>query len=323
MSSAAAAAAAGGSLMSGNALHAACGCFAPHGADWETVLQLTQSRQGPELCREPDAHGMLPLHYAAESMRLLSADPHYKYESVDPLHVAEALVAAHPEGCRTRDKDRRLPIHIALAFQKDVGKQNHRGGLHHTISSAGLRQLGSVPPMVRALLAEFPEGSLKHDGEGKLPLELAILSSAECETIRVLVAAIGHVERQKGYVEASDGNDNGGRRFTPVVHDGNDIKVGLDVKLPSRRTKRFDGRTPRDHLTGSANQQYRHLAKSVGAYLGRYQLIPPAVHTSRNSQVWRAKDILKDDRAVWYVHHTCWLVRCCACLYPLPTAASR
>ena len=267
-----------------NALQRACGWSGPHAADWEEAAELLRAKDAAELCAEADiATGELALHLAARAMSVP------RRTDRPTLALARQLVRAFPEGCSRRDKKGRLPLHVALAppaklnsDEKQQAREKHHGQLHHAVSSVTGAYESDIPVMVQALVDEHPAACREADAHGKLPLDIAIESLAECETVQCLIGALGRAVLAEG--------------SSPRYHDGSSkVLTGLDVELKTAsQDGRYDGRTARDILAGSNHEQYRLLVKTIGAFLGRYQRIMPPVHKSETATVYYATDTLHE-----------------------------
>ncbi|KAL1496107.1 hypothetical protein AB1Y20_014732 [Prymnesium parvum] len=100
-----------------------------------------------------------------------------------PLHIAvdegksegvvTALLAAFPEAVKEKDKDGSLPLHIAI-------------------------DKGASEGVVTALLAAFPEAVKEKDEDGRLPLRIAIDKGASEGVVTALLAAFPEAAKEKG-----------------------------------------------------------------------------------------------------------------------------
>ena len=113
------------------------------------VLALLAART--EGAKEKDRYGSLPLHHAVA----------YKASEA----VVLALLAAHPEGAKEKnDQTSSLPLHAAVAVE-------------------------ASDAVVLALLEVYPLASLRKDGSGRLPLDIALESGAARELLAALAQA--------------------------------------------------------------------------------------------------------------------------------------
>jgi hypothetical protein len=115
---------------------------------YEEVEKLLKSPKGPELARQKDEKGDLPLHLVATIAPM--------YSSVDSLwSTIDLLLEIHPEGLKEKNKNGDLPLHIITKW------------LHHT--SSRTEKFRAVTNFLRI----YPEGAGVKDGKGLLPIEHA------------------------------------------------------------------------------------------------------------------------------------------------------
>mmetsp|Transcript_4507 Transcript_4507/g.8673 ORF Transcript_4507/g.8673 Transcript_4507/m.8673 type:complete len:558 (+) Transcript_4507:165-1838(+) len=81
-----------------------------------------------------------------------------------PLNVMGTLLAAYPEGSKSRDQDGWLPIHCACFY-------------------------GASQPVINALLESNPNGAHSKDDEGRMPLHYAALKAAPETVVSSLLRA--------------------------------------------------------------------------------------------------------------------------------------
>ncbi len=110
-----------------------------------------QLRATPTHATQKDASGCLPLHLA---IRLNGGS------GAESL----AVLAANPSACQVVDRQKRLPLHLAL--------------LHK-----------APPPVQLAVLVAYPEACLQKDFAGDTPLNLALVHEAAVEVQQAVLAA--------------------------------------------------------------------------------------------------------------------------------------
>jgi hypothetical protein len=116
-----------------------------------------------------------------------------------PLEVAKLAVCLYPEQVRERDENRNLPLHIAVKSRSSSSQWDAAEDDAHAVAdieslagSAGnerevdavtgqVRQstLSYTPacaPVIKALLESYPHAAACADGNGRLPLNLALVS---------------------------------------------------------------------------------------------------------------------------------------------------
>ncbi len=187
----------------------------------ESVIALLLE-QHTEAARVKDASGDLPLHAAAllapapVVLALLAAWPESAREMSPTsyggrlaLHLAcdradadagvvDALLAAHPDAARTKDKDGCLPLHaaarsapapVALALLTAWPEgAREKGGDGRLALHLACGRTDADAGVVDALLAAHPEAAYAMDKTGDLPLHAACASSAPIAIVRALLA---------------------------------------------------------------------------------------------------------------------------------------
>ncbi|GAB9466855.1 Membrane trafficking and cell signaling protein [Globisporangium polare] len=144
-------------------------------SDWVGLERLVE--KAPELARARGDYGMLPIHWACTEKHV-------------PLALLDKLLAAHPDGARTKNAAHYLPLHIAI-----------RAKVH--------------PQWLRRLLAVNPQAVHVDAPEELSVLELAEQVGLGKEAMKVLLDA---------FVEVSPEHDdgNGSDADEPSDHDGED-----------------------------------------------------------------------------------------------------
>lgn len=134
-----------------------------------------------------------------------------------PEGVIEALIAAHPEGAKSRDQDGWLPLHCACFY-------------------------GASESVINTLLVASPRGAQCKDDEGRLPLHYACLKSAPEGVIKALLAS---------YPKACLSKDDDGR--LPIHHACSKgapeavIETLLKTSSKGAQSKDDQGRLPIHH----------------------------------------------------------------------------
>lgn len=114
-----------------------------------------------------------------------------------PEAIIESLVAAHPEGAKSRDQDGWLPIHcgsfygasqgvldtLLVAYPKGAQCKDDEGRL--PIHYACLK--GAATGVVESLLGTYPKGAQSKDDEGRLPIHHACSKGAPEGVITALL----------------------------------------------------------------------------------------------------------------------------------------
>ena len=135
-----------------------------------------------------------------------------------PEGLIETLIAAYPDGAKSRDQDGWLPIHCACFY-------------------------GASGKVVNTLLVASPKGAQCKDDEGRLPIHYACLKNAPDGVVKALVAS---------YPKGCMSKDDDGR--LPIHHacskgapDGV-IESLLKANPKSAQTKDDQGRLPLHHV---------------------------------------------------------------------------
>eukprot|EP00964_Phaeocystis_antarctica_P077041 scaffold47726_cov53-Phaeocystis_antarctica.AAC.4 len=140
----------------------------------------------PEGAKEKDENGNLPLHFAVA------------YEASEA--VVQALLAAHPEGAKEKNTYGSLPLHRAVEEQASDAVVLALLAAHPEGAKEKSDQTSSLPlhaavaveasdAVVLALLEVYPLASLRKDGSGRLPLDIALESGAARELLAALAQA--------------------------------------------------------------------------------------------------------------------------------------
>ena len=130
-------------------------------ANVEEVVRLLKSPKGPELARQKDEKGNLPLHVAAA------------IECPDVIFYGSMiyrLLQLHPEGLKEKNQNRDLPLHM---ITQELNRYSEGKALY----------------VARQFLRIYPEGAGVKDGKGLLPIGRAFQANyfglvgliAECD----------------------------------------------------------------------------------------------------------------------------------------------
>lgn len=150
------------------ALHKAMQCEMPR-----EVALVSVMKSSPEIVKEREESGDLPLHVAAR------ANP--------GLSVIRALVYAYPQALHMRNGDGDLPLHVAI--MSDASEEVIRYLLRHNLSSASETDaIGNLPlhsllwmryssSLINEVLEAFPEAVRAKGFNGQLPLHASIRHS--------------------------------------------------------------------------------------------------------------------------------------------------
>lgn len=270
--------------MSTSELHWKCG-FTLHSVDWERAQQLIVEGDQEhgltprQLCEQLDSNGMTALHLAARAALQPNQHP--------PTGFIDSLTRIYPDACQQKDKDGRLPIHRAL-----IPPDPHelRFVAPYLAYDEERAKVEAVDEVIGVLLRAYPEGFMVEDRDGRVPLEIALEHQADVETVRCLVGAIVKPDLAARFEEIIASHSSVGTQ----------IPTGLDMVVKTAGPDgSFDGRTVRDILQGThRGERYRMLAKTIGAYLSRYQRDKLPVHKTTTSRVWYATDATKHDKKV-------------------------
>eukprot|EP01043_Picozoa_sp_COSAG02_P041305 COSAG02_NODE_3412_length_6785_cov_30.460664_6_plen_350_part_00 len=270
--------------MPTSTLHWSCG-FTLHSVNWEEAQKLIvegDKERGlapRQLCEQLDSDGRTALHLAARAALEPNQHP--------PAGFIGSLTDTYPGACRQKDKHGRLPIHFAL-IPPDQHELRSRVAPHLACDEERAK-VDAASEVIDALLRTYPEGFMTEDRDGKLPLEIALQHQADIETVKCLVGAIAKPDLAAIFK-------------TLGSHSSADTQIptGLDMVVKQAGPDgNYDGRTVRDILQGThKGERYRMLAKTIGAYLERYQRDKLPVHKTTTSRVWYATDAKKQDRKV-------------------------
>jgi hypothetical protein len=116
----------------------------------EEAERLLKSPKGPELARQKDKNGYLPLHCVAML--------HYTALACIISSTTNLLLQVHPEGLKEKNQNGDLPLHI-------ISKK----------ARFDLKNKALCDAMTN-FLQIYPEGAGVKDGEGLLPIEHALLA---------------------------------------------------------------------------------------------------------------------------------------------------
>lgn len=132
--------------------------------------------------------------------------------------IIDSLIAAYPEGAKSKDQDGWLPLHCACFY-------------------------GTSQTIINALLEAYPNGANTKDDEGRMPLHYAAIKSAAESVVSTLL---------KAYPKAAVCKDDEGR--LPIHHacakqaPVGSIEALLKVSAKGSQSKDDQGRLPLHHL---------------------------------------------------------------------------
>ena len=115
--------------------------------DWDQVRQWVQ--ECPDVCKEKDSKGCLPLHCACDT--------------IAPLNVIQLLVEAWPDAVKEKDHDGDLPLHCAC-FKN------------------------ASPDVIQCLVEKWPQSIHAMNDSGSTPLAYAKACDADIHTLSWLEA---------------------------------------------------------------------------------------------------------------------------------------
>lgn len=136
-------------------------------SDWKGLQRLIEI--APELAREHGDYGMLPIHWAC-------TEPHV------PVALLDKLLAAHPDGARTKNAVHLLPLHIAIRARVQ-------------------------PHWLRRLLSANPHAVCVRTPEGLSVLELADQVGLSSESMKVLLDAYSEASSPEQNDDSSSEDD--------------------------------------------------------------------------------------------------------------------
>jgi ankyrin repeat protein len=157
-------------------------------------------KAAPEAVKETGEGIMQPLHWTALSQN---------------EEAMTTLIRVSPDGASTKeDKNGRLPLHLALLYEK----KNAAGyGIRVTCSSAA----------IAALLQAYPSAAEKADKYGILPLHIACMGNTKVEVVETLL---------KAFPQAAEKANNYGMlplHYACAYHPEKEVVVALLLAFPS------------------------------------------------------------------------------------------
>ena len=155
------------------------------------------------------------------------------------LDLVDALLAAHPEAARAKDKSGDLPLHVACASNAPIAIVRALLAVHpEAVSEAGnygTRVLDAACSkgkdasldLVAALLAARPEAACAKDKSGDLPLHVACASNAPIAIVLAVLTA--HP------AAVSEAGKNGNLTLHAACAKGKDASLDLVAALLAAR----------------------------------------------------------------------------------------